>query len=419
MPRDSSGTYTLPVTAFVTLTTIISGDMNTDLSDIGAALTTSLATTGVSEMSGPVKLANGALDAASLTFNNNRGIGFYRVGANILGLVVTSATVGTVNASATVQWQGDQIFYSSVTIAGAITLNRIVASTSITGGLVVTGGLNIGFSAAPTVDTIKIGDALFGINYNAGTNPEIQFDADDSIGFVAATNIWYIQVSATNAVTIASDRMSFGGALQLPEVTAPASAPTNEAYLYVAQGNQASRPKYKDENGVETVMGGEGYWEIVGTITVASTISSVEFDLTKLYSKLLVTMTSVSPNSTVTAAAILVRLSEDGGTTTEAVDAEIMGDMQGAANDFAITSLEVVSDTFAVTDVDLNGMVEISVANVTGQKGLFWQGNSVLATANQIGSGRSATMGPVNCVRMAFPGDPMDSGRFVLYGMVY
>ena len=64
MGRNASGTYTLPIGAFSPGGLIKSSDHNSNYSDIATALTQSLATTGVSTMTGQVKAAAGTAAAA-------------------------------------------------------------------------------------------------------------------------------------------------------------------------------------------------------------------------------------------------------------------------------------------------------------------------------------------------------------------
>lgn len=98
MPRNSSGTYTLPEVPFVPGTVIQSNPVNSNFSDIATALTQSLPTNGAAPMTGPLLLANGTVLAPSLAFNNSPGTGFYRVSDNVTGFAVggvNALTIGT------------------------------------------------------------------------------------------------------------------------------------------------------------------------------------------------------------------------------------------------------------------------------------------------------------------------------------
>jgi hypothetical protein len=98
MPRNSSGVFTLAEQPFQSGTVVESDPVNNDLSDIATALTQSLATTGVSVMTGPFFAANGTVTAPSISFSNSVGTGFYRVSDNVIAYVVSGViayTVGT------------------------------------------------------------------------------------------------------------------------------------------------------------------------------------------------------------------------------------------------------------------------------------------------------------------------------------
>lgn len=415
MPRNATGTYSLPVTAFVSASIMISGDMNTDLTDIATALTQSVATNGVSPVTGPIKLANGSLTAPSLAFHVDNGVGFYRVGANIMGIVVASATVGTINASATVQWNGDQLF-TSVTVAGAISVDRISASLSITGGLILTNGLVVGLATAPVSDEIIVGDASN--FFISGVSSEWSPETNNSFGFTPSTNTWYVQSSAGVGQNLTDTRARLGGALTSPEVTAPASAPANSVYLYTAADNQNSMLKYKDENGVETVMGQQGYWEIIATMTLSTSVAAAGFTLTKTYKRLVIAFTSVSPSTLVSNEMLQVGLSDNGGTSIKTVDGEILGKINGTDADSPVTAGTVLQDTFSIAGADLNGVVEISECEGTGLKNIYGMASSNTNVSSLIHSSRTASMGAVNYIQLALAGGNIDNGRFMLFGMV-
>jgi microcystin-dependent protein len=91
MSRNSSGTYTLPSAAFVPGTTISSSAVNSNFSDIGTALTQSLATTGVSTMTGPIKASNGSVGLPAYTWGSSQTDGFYQIAAGNIGLALGGA----------------------------------------------------------------------------------------------------------------------------------------------------------------------------------------------------------------------------------------------------------------------------------------------------------------------------------------
>lgn len=129
MPRSISGVYTLPEPAFVAGTVIQSAPVNSDLSDIASALTQSLATTGVSSMTGPIKAAAGTVTAPSYAFANALGTGWYLAGANQIGWAANGVLAALFNADGTVDWAEDHTF------AGDITTNTlaVVATATLAG----------------------------------------------------------------------------------------------------------------------------------------------------------------------------------------------------------------------------------------------------------------------------------------------
>lgn len=102
MPRNSSGVYSLPVSAFVSGTAIIAADMNSNLSDIASALTGSLALNGVSTMTGQVVGYAGAAATPSYTFSGATDSGFYLSGTDEMSYSANGTQAIKFNADGTV-----------------------------------------------------------------------------------------------------------------------------------------------------------------------------------------------------------------------------------------------------------------------------------------------------------------------------
>lgn len=109
MPRNSGGTYSLPAgNPVVTATTISSVWANTTLSDIGTALTGSLARNGDGGMTGVLKLSDGAVGAPGLTWGTETTSGLYRAAAgdfrysvaSVDKFQITTNGIRTVNGTA-------------------------------------------------------------------------------------------------------------------------------------------------------------------------------------------------------------------------------------------------------------------------------------------------------------------------------
>jgi hypothetical protein len=119
MSRNSSGTYTLPVAAFLAGGIIRAADHNSNYSDIATALTQSLATTGVSTMTGPIKAASGSAAAPSITFASGTSSGFYLAAANQIAWSAAGAQAATFNADGTVDFANAVAFANGITVDGA------------------------------------------------------------------------------------------------------------------------------------------------------------------------------------------------------------------------------------------------------------------------------------------------------------
>lgn len=133
MSRNSSGVYTLPVAAFVAGTVIKSADMNTDLSDIATALTQSLATTGVSSMTGPLKLSDGTQPAPSLTLASDTTTGWYSSGTGqwtfvSLGIAVWAMNSTTLTTSLNATFSGTVTITGTLVFTGSLTLTTVSAN---------------------------------------------------------------------------------------------------------------------------------------------------------------------------------------------------------------------------------------------------------------------------------------------------
>lgn len=94
MPRNGSGTYTLPEPPFVAGTIISSAAVNDDFSDIATALTASLPRNGEAGMLGQFKATDGSVVLPGMAFSNDLNTGFYRPADDQIGVVVGGVQVG-------------------------------------------------------------------------------------------------------------------------------------------------------------------------------------------------------------------------------------------------------------------------------------------------------------------------------------
>jgi microcystin-dependent protein len=97
----------LPIAAFIPGGLIKSSDNNSNFSDIATALTQSLATTGVSTMTGAIVGSVGLVGSPSYTFNGATKTGFYLAGANQIGWAADGVQGGTFNSDTSVNFAGN------------------------------------------------------------------------------------------------------------------------------------------------------------------------------------------------------------------------------------------------------------------------------------------------------------------------
>lgn len=100
MPRNGSGTYTLPQAAFVPNTVISSSAMNSDLSDIANALTQSVSADGQTPLTGSLKGFAGGPSAPSYAFVGTPTTGMFPQMGGI-GFAISGSLIGgfTLNGS--------------------------------------------------------------------------------------------------------------------------------------------------------------------------------------------------------------------------------------------------------------------------------------------------------------------------------
>lgn len=99
MPRNGSGTYSLPQPPYVAGTVISSAAMNSNLGDIATALTGSLPRDGQAGMTGQFKAVDGSTVAPSISFVNEPESGFYRIGAGVIGIDILGTQVGEITSN--------------------------------------------------------------------------------------------------------------------------------------------------------------------------------------------------------------------------------------------------------------------------------------------------------------------------------
>ncbi len=205
MPRNASGTYTLPVAAFTAGQLITAEDENSNNSDIAQALTTSLATTGVSSMTGPVKGFDGAVTAPSYTFAADTDTGFWRNGSGQIGWSANGVQGALFNSDLSVTWAGAASWAGAATFNGIATFNanvtfNAVPSFSGTAGVVIPVGTTAQRPGSPAQGTIRFNSTLGQLENYTGS-VWVQLNTPASLG--APYNIAIAASVNANVLTIA------------------------------------------------------------------------------------------------------------------------------------------------------------------------------------------------------------------------
>lgn len=146
MPRNASGTYSLPAgNPVVPGTTIQASWANTTMDDLANEITNSLSRTGAGGMLAPFRIADGTVSAPGLAFTNETNSGLYRSGTGNTALVVAGVPVIQMTASSvtvptgkTFNAQGGAAVTGTLSATGAATLSSTLA---VTGAITATGGV--------------------------------------------------------------------------------------------------------------------------------------------------------------------------------------------------------------------------------------------------------------------------------------
>jgi hypothetical protein len=93
MPRNASGTYTLPLPPVVPDTTIESVWANTSLDDLAQAVTDSLSRTGQGGMTAPLRFVDGTVASPGFAWQVETGTGFYRESTAVMSAAVQGVKI--------------------------------------------------------------------------------------------------------------------------------------------------------------------------------------------------------------------------------------------------------------------------------------------------------------------------------------
>ncbi len=163
MPRNGSGTYTLPQAAFVPSTTISSASVNSDFSDIATALTGSVAANGETSITGPMRFASGTAPLPSITFTSESTTGFYFVSTGKIGVTGAGTAIAFFDKNRVGTGQdGNQFTYANTAIPSPVGMVSDFAGTTAPAGWLLLQGGNFTRASYPELFTV------IGVTYGAG-----------------------------------------------------------------------------------------------------------------------------------------------------------------------------------------------------------------------------------------------------------
>ena len=147
MPRNGSGTYSLPAgNPVVAGTTIEASWANATLNDVATEMTGSLARSGSGGMTGPLRLDAGTAAVPALAWSTETATGLYRAGTNDVRLAVATSDV--------MRWQAAGVSVTgTLGVSGAVTLSGGTAN----GVLYLDGSKVASSGSALTFDGTNLG----------------------------------------------------------------------------------------------------------------------------------------------------------------------------------------------------------------------------------------------------------------------
>jgi hypothetical protein len=129
MPRNSSGTYTLPLPPVIPDTVIESVWANTSLDDIAQSLTDSLDRYGRGSMVGPFRFADGTLASPGASWTAETNTGFARLGTGVLAASILGAEAAEFNTGGMTVPTGKVLVLTDVPAANTSAANKQYVDT--------------------------------------------------------------------------------------------------------------------------------------------------------------------------------------------------------------------------------------------------------------------------------------------------
>ncbi|NBW17403.1 MAG: hypothetical protein EBR82_56425, partial [Caulobacteraceae bacterium] len=249
MPRNASGTYSLPAgNPVVPGATIQASWANTTMDDLANEITNSLSRTGAGGMLAPFRIADGTVSAPGLAFTNETNSGLYRNGSGSVWMTILGVNVAQFSTTGLTIPSGKALSVQNATVAGtlavtgATTLSStlgVTGATTLSSTLGVTGAVNLsstlGVLGAVTLSsTLSVTGAITasgGVNGNVTGN--VTGNLSGNVSTASGT-------STFNNVTVAGALAVTGGTITGLVAPTNDNEAANKAYVdTVAQGLDA------------------------------------------------------------------------------------------------------------------------------------------------------------------------------------
>lgn len=220
MPRNSSGTYSLPAGNPVVSNTLIQTTWaNPTMSDLGSGITDSLDRSGRGAMLAPLKNIDGTAVAPSITFSSEGTLGAYRVSAGVLGIAAAGALILSI-ASTGLTFTTPVVLPVGSNTAPSLTFtgntNTGIYSPATNQVAITTAGVQR--LLVDAAGGLTSSGAIFAFS-GAGGNAIQASSAGGALTFQTGGANTRLSIDSAGVTTFAGGA-TFGGALILPNATA-------------------------------------------------------------------------------------------------------------------------------------------------------------------------------------------------------
>jgi hypothetical protein len=167
MPRNGSGTYSLPAGNPVVSGTLIEATWaNSTLSDLASAMTDSLSRNGEGGMLAPLRFADGTVSTPGVAWTNETSTGFYRNNTGDMRVSLQGVDVSI--------WNSTGLTIPSAKALTALGNATVGGTLGVTGLLTATGGVSGNVTGnASTATTLQTARNINGVSFNGSANIDV------------------------------------------------------------------------------------------------------------------------------------------------------------------------------------------------------------------------------------------------------